>query len=104
MDSKLAIIKTGGKQYRVTIGDKVDIEKIDVAEGEKINFETLLISDEDAKNFEIGKPSLGEKVEGRIIEHGKAKKILVTKYKNKTRYLKNVGHRQQYTKVEITKI
>jgi len=102
--SKIAIIKTGGKQYVVKEGDKIKIEKIDQEVGKNIKFETLLISDDEGSNLNLGKPSLGEKVESKILEHGKNKKILVVKYKNKTRYTKNVGHRQPFTKIEINKI
>jgi len=62
----------------------------------------LLIVDD--QKIEIGKPSLGEKVEAKVLETGKAKKVLVVKYKRKTRYTRNIGHRQPFTKVEITKI
>jgi large subunit ribosomal protein L21 len=80
------------------------IEKLDLNEGDAVKFETLLVSDEEAKDLEVGTPTLGERVEGKVIEQGKGKKVLVTKYKNKTRYLRNVGHRQMFTKVEISKI
>lgn len=102
--TKVAIIKTGGKQYKVKAGDALKIEKLDLAEGKKVKFDTLLIADEDGKDFNVGTPSLGEKVEGEILEHGKNKKVLVVKYKNKTRYLRTRGHRQQYSKIKINKI
>ena len=102
--SKIAIIKTGGKQYKVKKGDILKVEKLDKKEGEKITFETLLIASADAKDFNLGKPSLGEKTEAKVIEQAKDKKVSVVKYKNKTRYLRNKGHRQNYSKVEILKI
>jgi len=102
--SKIAIIKTGGKQYKVAPGAKLKIEKLNGEAETKVKFDTLLTANEDGSDVNIGRPSLGEMVEGRIIEQGKDKKVLVTKYKNKTRYLRNVGHRQMYSKVEVTNI
>jgi len=102
--SKIAIIKTGGKQYKVKEGDKVNVEKLDKKEGAKVTFEALLISSTDGKEISIGKPGLGKKVEGIIIEQGREKKVSVIKYKNKTRYKRNLGHRQAFSKVEINKI
>ena len=99
--NKIAVIKTGGKQYKVKEGQKIKVEKINKKEGSKLNFETLLIADTGAKNVELGKPLLSKKVEAKILAHGKAKKINVVKYKNKTRYLRNKGHRQEFTELEI---
>ncbi|MDD5291359.1 MAG: 50S ribosomal protein L21 [Patescibacteria group bacterium] len=101
---KIAVIKTGGKQYKVKPGQVLKIEKLDVKTEGKVKFETLLTASADGKEMNLGKPTLGEKVEGKILEQGRAKKIAVVKYKNKTRYQKNVGHRQPFTKVEITSI
>ena len=100
---KIAVIKTGGKQYKVKANQSLKIEKLKKESG-KINFDTLLIASADGKEVNIGRPSLGEKVEANIVESGKAAKVRVVKYKNKTRYKKTTGHRQPYTKVEITKI
>lgn len=102
--SKIAVIRTGGKQYTVKEGDKIKIEKIDKKEESKVKFETLLIATTDGKAVDIGKPTLGDKVEAKVLEHDRNKKINVVKYKNKTRYLRNKGHRQNYTKVEIISI
>jgi large subunit ribosomal protein L21 len=102
--AKLAVIKSGGKQYKVKKGDTVTLEKIDKKEGAKVTFETLLIASTDGKEAQIGKPGLGKKVEGKIVEQGKDKKVSVIKFKSKTRYLRNKGHRQPFTKVEITNI
>jgi large subunit ribosomal protein L21 len=104
MSDKIAVIKTGGKQYKVREGQDLRIEKLESKEGEKIKFETLLVAATDGKDIEIGKPSLGDKVEGKIVSHGLDKKTLVVKYKNKTRYLRTKGHRQNHTMVQITKI
>lgn len=100
----LAVIKTGGKQYLVKKGDKLKIEKLNGKEGDIVKFDTLLITDEKGDNVEIGKPAVKSKVEAKILKHAKDKKILVVKYKSKTRYLRRVGHRQHFTQVEIQKI
>ncbi|HAM88029.1 MAG: 50S ribosomal protein L21 [Candidatus Falkowbacteria bacterium GW2011_GWC2_38_22] len=102
--SKIAVIKTGGKQYKVKEEQILLIEKLDAELNAKVNFETLLIASADGAELNLGKPSLGEKVEGIVIENLKDKKVSVIKYKNKTRYLRNKGHRQNYTKVKISKI
>ena len=101
---KIAVIKTGGKQYKVSKGDKIKVEKIGKKQDSSVKFTTLMTSASDGKELKLGKPSLGEIVEGKILEEGKDKKVNVVKYKNKTRYLRNKGHRQLFTKVEITKI
>jgi len=101
----IAIIKTGGKQYKVQAGDIVKVEKLAGDKGTKVKLETLLIADQkEGTIIELGAPSLGEKVTGEIMETAKDKKVLVIKYKNKTRYKRKKGHRQNYTKVKIEKI
>ncbi len=99
-----AIIESCGKQYKVTEGDVVFFEKLDAKEGEKITFENVnLVSD--GEKVQIGAPYVkGVKVEGKVISHGKAKKIIVFKMKPKKNYRRKQGHRQPYTKVEITSI
>ncbi len=101
-----AIINTGGKQYKVTEGTKVKVEKLEAAEGKKFTFsDILLIADETGKTVKIGNPTVkGAKVEGQVIQQGRAKKVIVHKYKPKTRYRKVNGHRQFFTEVEVTKI
>lgn len=100
--SKIAVVKTGGKQYKVKEGDTVKVEKLAVENGQKVKLETLLVA-EGAK-LELGRPSLGEKVEAEVITTAKGPKVTVVKYKNKTRYKKTVGHRQQFTALKILKI
>jgi len=100
--AKIAVIKTGGKQYRVSVGDTVKVEKLEVENGKNVKLDTLLIAD--GANLELGQPSLGEKVEAEVIETAKGKKVTVVKYKNKTRYKKTVGHRQQFTALKIVSI
>ncbi len=100
----LAIIKTGGKQYLVKPGDKIKIEKIDKKEGSEITFKEVLLVEKN-KKVEIGTPLVkGAKVIGKILSQGKAKKVIIFKYKPKTRYKKKAGHRQPFTEVEIIKI
>jgi len=100
----LAIIKTGGKQYKVAPGDKIKIEKIDKKEGREITFKEVLLLEKNRK-LEIGTPFIkGAKVVGKILSQGKDKKVIVFKYKPKTRYKKKAGHRQLFTEIEIIKI
>ena len=99
-----AIIESCGRQYKVTEGDVVFFEKLDVEEGKKITFDNVVLVSDD-KKVEVGAPYVkGVKVEGKVVSHGKGKKILVYKYKAKKNYRRTQGHRQPYTKVEITKI
>lgn len=97
-----AVIKTGGKQYLVQEGDVLKIEKLAGNAGDKVQFESLLSFEGEKLN--IGTPVLKETVTGELIEHGRAEKISVVKYKAKSRYTRRVGHRQHFTKVKITKI
>jgi large subunit ribosomal protein L21 len=99
-----AIIKTGGKQYRVSEGDVISVEKIDVASGEKIVFDEILIVENNGE-LQIGAPVVtGAKVEGTVVQQGKEKKVIVFKYKPKKDYRKKQGHRQPFTRVKIEKI
>lgn len=100
----LAVIRTGGKQYLVSPGQKIKIEKVSKKESSEINFNEVLLLEKN-KKVEIGTPLVREaKVVGKIIRHDKGKKIVVFKYKAKTRYKKKAGHRQPFTEVEIIKI
>ena len=100
---EFAVIQTGGKQYKVSEGDILSVEKLE-HEGDKIVFDQVLLVSDD-KNTKVGKPMVsGAKVEAKIIEDGKGKKKMVFRYKAKTRQHKKKGHRQPYTKVQITKI
>lgn len=100
---KFAVIKTGGKQYKVSEGDTLEVEKL-VHESEAVTFEDVLLL-ADGEDVKIGQPVVaGATVTAKVIEDGKAKKKMVFRYKNKTRYRKKKGHRQPYTKVQITKI
>lgn len=99
-----AVIKTGGKQYRVSEGDVLYIEKLDVEEGDKVVFDqVLIVSDEN--ETKIGTPMVeGATVEATCEKNGKGKKVIIFKYKAKKDYRKKQGHRQPYTKVMINKI
>ena len=100
---EFAVIQTGGKQYKVSVGDTVKIEKLvgEHKEGDKITFDRVLLVD-NAKDTTIGTPFItGAKVEAELVEIGRTKKIIVVKYKPKSRYLIRQGHRQHFFKVKI---
>ncbi|MCK9393191.1 MAG: 50S ribosomal protein L21 [Candidatus Paceibacterota bacterium] len=100
----IAVIKTGGKQYKVAPGQKIKIEKIDTLEGEMVTFdEVLLVGDE--KIIDIGTPTIeGATVTAKVIRQDKGEKIVIFKYKPKKRYKVKKGHRQFFTEIEITDI
>lgn len=110
---EFAVIQTGGKQYKVSVGDTVRIEKLvppaarqagEYKKGDKITFAQVLLVD-NGKDTTIGTPFIaGAKVEAELVDIGRAKKILVVKYKPKSRYLVRQGHRQHFFKVKITSI
>jgi len=101
---KLAIIKSGGKQYLIKERDKIKIEKLDKKGGKDVSFtEVLLVADD--KHVEIGTPLIkNAKVIGKILKQGKKETVISFKYKPKKRYQKKAGHRQQFTEVEIKEI
>jgi len=102
----IAIIKTGGKQYKVAVNQELKIEKIIGEPQTAVEFpEVLMVADEEGTTLEIGTPFIVDKaVKAEIIEQGRARKVDVVKFKNKTRYRRKAGHRQPYTKVKITQI
>ncbi len=98
-----AVIQTGGKQYRVQQGDVIFVEKLNVQADETVSFDVLLLADENGTK--IGAPVVeGAKVEGKVVGQVKSAKVVVFKYKAKKNERKKQGHRQPYTKVEITAI
>jgi large subunit ribosomal protein L21 len=105
-----AVIETGGKQYRVSEGDSIKIEKIKNGSkvfkiGDSVAFDRVLLLDDGSGSTFVGTPYLDKaKVEGKIVEIGRNKKVTVIKYKQKSRYFKKQGHRQPYFKVQILKI
>ena len=99
-----AIIESCGRQYKVAEGDVVFFEKLDAEEGKKVTFDNVILVSEEGK-VQVGNPYVkGVKVEGKVVSHGKGKKIIVFKMKPKKNYRRKQGHRQPYTKVEITSI
>lgn len=99
-----AIIQTGGKQYKVSEGDVVFIEKLEAEEGASVKFEEVLAVGDGAE-LQVGAPFVaGAAVSAKVLKNGKAKKVLVFKYKPKKGYRRRQGHRQPYTKVQIEKI
>lgn len=100
-----AIVKTGGKQYRVAEGDKIKIEKTEGEVGSTIDLDQVLVIAKDDGETIFGTPVIpGAHVVAKVLEHGKADKILVFKYKSKANYRRRYGHRQPYTEVKVEKI
>ena len=97
-----AIIATGGKQYKVAEGDVIRVEKLGAEAGETVTFDQVLAVNNDG--LKVGDDVAGATVTASVVGNGKAKKVIVYKYKPKTGYHKKNGHRQQYTKVKIEKI
>lgn len=99
-----AIVNTGGKQYKVCAGDVLRVEKIPGEIGSPVSFDNVLMFS-DGEQISVGQPILDNvKVNGHIVDQGKAKKIIVFKYKKRKRYRRKQGHRQQYTEVKIDSI
>ena len=99
-----AVIETGGKQYKVSEGDVIFVEKLAAEEGSDIAFDKVLVCG-DGSNVKVGSPLLDSaKVTGKVVKNGKGKKITVLTYKPKKNEKRKMGHRQPYTKVEIVKI
>lgn len=103
--SKIAIIETGGKQYRVKENETIKVEKLPVNDGDTYTFDkVLMVSNEDGSDAKVGTPYVDVKVEAKVMHQGRAKKVNVVKYKPKIRYKKVTGHRQHFTQLQITKI
>lgn len=100
---KLAVIKTGGKQYLVKEGQKIKVEKLDRKEGETFDFPEVLLLAE-GESVEVGLPNLSKKVTAKVLKEGRGPKVRVIKFKRKVRYDKVYGHRQPFTEVQIEKI
>ena len=99
-----AVIKTGGKQYKVAAGEKLKVETLDAKVGDKVVFDTvLMIGNGDA--HKIGAPTVaGGKVSAEVVAHGRGDKIRIIKHRRRKNYHKEMGHRQNYTEVKITEI
>jgi len=99
-----AIIKTGGKQYKVSVGDKLDVEKLEVAEGENATFDQVLAAGE-GSDIKIGAPTVsGATVVATVVKQFKAPKVTAFKFKKRKGYHKTTGHRQPLTRVQVTAI
>lgn len=99
-----AIIETGGKQYKVEEGSIIDVEKLDVNSGDKVTLDKVLLVSNDS-GLNVGKPYVdAAKVSASVVENGKAKKVIVYKYKPKKGFHKKKGHRQPFTKLKIEAI
>ena len=100
-----AIVKTGGKQYKVAPGDIIKLEKLSGDEGQSIEFNEILMVSDDKDQVKIGKPFVeGAKVTAEVVEHGRLKKVEILKFKRRKQYMKRMGHRQSFTAVKITEI
>ncbi len=98
-----AVVESGGKQYRVAVGDVIEVEKLDAAEGEEVVLDRVLMLG--GESVKVGAPLVeGAKVTAKVVGSGKRRKILVFKYRPKKNYRRRYGHRQPYTKLEIVKI
>jgi len=99
-----AVIKTGGKQYRVQKGEILDIEKLDVKEGKKVSFEQVLLIETDGK-IQVGTPYLKDTlVKAEVLDNFKDKKVIVFKKKRRKQYKRKIGHRQELTRIKIGEI
>ncbi|MCL4151848.1 UNVERIFIED_CONTAM: hypothetical protein GTU68_026643 [Idotea baltica] len=100
----IAVVKIGGHQAIVSKGDVIRIDRIEAKEGSKISLDTFLTSEPDGKEFSLGAPLLSTKVEAKVIEHARDEKVRVLKMKRRKRYRRELGHRQDYTVIEITSL
>ena len=99
-----AVIKTGGKQYRVSPGDKLRVESLAVAEGESVDFDQILMVS-DGNNVSIGNPHVSDAVvTGKVVNHGRGDKVRIVKFRRRKHHRKQMGHRQNYTELEIVSI
>lgn len=101
----IAVVKTGGKQYKIREGQELVIEKVEQEPGTSLELDVLLVGNEDGTDLKVGTPTVsGAKVTAQVLEQGKLPKVSVIKFKPKVRFKRNVGHRQPFTKVKIEKI
>lgn len=100
-----AVIRTGGKQYRVFPGEIIKVEKLDIEAGNQVSFNDVMLLKKDDDTIEVGKPNIdGVSVVGKVLKQGKSKKVLVFKKKRRKNFSKLYGHRQPYTEVLIEEI
>jgi len=98
-----AVIKTGGKQYRVAVGDKLKVESLNAEEGDKVTLDQVLMIG-DGDKVEVGTPTLGKTVEATVLSNGRGKKLRIVKFRRRQNSRTRTGHRQNYTELEITAI
>ena len=99
-----AVLETGGKQYTVHTGDTLQVERLPFAQDDTVEFDRVLLVAKEG-SLKIGRPLVeGAKVIAEVVDNGKAPKVIVLKYKSKTRYKKKIGHRQLYTQIKVTEI
>ncbi len=99
-----AVVKTGGKQYRVSEGDRLRVETLDAEAGASVDFDTVLMVGE-GESVQVGTPTISNAtVTAKVIDHGRAKKVKIIKFRRRKHHMKRMGHRQNYTEVEITGI
>lgn len=98
-----AVIKTGGKQYRVAVGDKLKVESLAAAEGDQVTLDHVLMI-ADGENVEVGTPLLDKTVEAKVVTNGRGKKLRIVKFRRRQNSRTRTGHRQNYTELEITAI
>lgn len=102
--SNFAVIETGGKQYKISVGQKLKVEKLGANTGDSLSFDKVLLT-ADGEDVKVGQPYIsGVKVEAKVLKQGRADKVIVFRYHSKTRYRKKKGHRQAFTELEITGI
>ena len=99
-----AIVMTGGKQYKVSVGDKIRVERLDAEEGKEVELSNVLLLSKDDKSAELGRPFLNTTVKAKVLKQGRADKIRVFKMKAKKNYKRTHGHKQHFTELEITKL
>ena len=99
-----AVIETGGKQYRVAPGQTIDIDTIAGDVGSDVEFDRVLLLSNDANELVTGEPLKSARVRGKIAGHGRGDKILVFKFKRKKQYKRTIGHRQNYTRIQVSEI
>lgn len=98
-----AVVRTGGKQYRVALNDRIEVEKLDVEEGASLDLEILALSS-DGEKLALGKDISGAKVSAKVLSHGRNDKVVVFKKRRRQNYRRKAGHRQHKTFLEITAI
>lgn len=99
-----AVVLTGGKQYKVSVGDTIRVEKMEAEEGKEISLPHVLLRSQDDKTAELGRPFLSTPVKAKVVKHGRNDKIRIFKMTPKENYRRTKGHRQAHTVLQITKI